>query len=182
MATNLTENQPIKNKKTSNTNKMLSNTFLNMRNIMVLLVLCKAAVLPARASEQGIVIGLVSVYSLACHTLYQLLRERKGLVTLVHVFWHCTRYFWKSHSPIRCILSHDVTSGTPTRTGPAHILIPHALTALQTRQLSIIWSKDPSCDVIMRLEVQEVKNPVIDFSCPRLPENMNQCHQTLSLA
>ena len=64
--------------------------------------------------------------SLACHTLYQLLRERKGLVTLVHVFWHCTRYFWKSHSPIRCILSHDVTSGTPTRTGPAHILIPHA--------------------------------------------------------
>ena len=76
--------------------------------------------------------------SLACHTLYQLLRERRGLVTLVHVFWHCTRYFWKSHSPIRCILSHDVTSGTPTRTGPAHILIPHAFLFMAAKNLSLL--------------------------------------------
>ena len=45
MATNVTENHPlnlIKNK-TSNTNKMLINTYSNLRYIMVLLVLCKDA-------------------------------------------------------------------------------------------------------------------------------------------
>ena len=44
MATNVTENYPIKNKQTSNTNKMWFTTFSNMRSIMVLLkVLCKEA-------------------------------------------------------------------------------------------------------------------------------------------
>ena len=41
MVTNMTENQPTN--KTSNTNKMLFTTFSNMKNIMVLLVLCKDA-------------------------------------------------------------------------------------------------------------------------------------------
>ena len=59
-------------------------------------------------------------------------------MTLVHVFWHCTWYFWKSHSPIRCILSHDVTSGTLTRTGPAHILIPHAFLFMAAKNLSLL--------------------------------------------
>ena len=44
MATNMTENQPIKkNKKTSNTDKMWFTTFSIMRSIMVLLILCKEA-------------------------------------------------------------------------------------------------------------------------------------------
>ena len=43
MATNVTENQPIKNKQTSNTNKMWFTTFSNMRSIIVLLVLGKEA-------------------------------------------------------------------------------------------------------------------------------------------
>ena len=48
MVTNVTENQPIffnliKNK-TSNTNKMLFNTFSNLKCVMVLLVLCKDAI------------------------------------------------------------------------------------------------------------------------------------------
>ena len=47
MATNVTENQPIVfnliKSKTSNTNKMLFNTFSNLRCIMVLLVLYKDA-------------------------------------------------------------------------------------------------------------------------------------------
>ena len=43
VATNVTENQPIIQNKTSNTNKMLFTMCSNMRSIMVLLVLCKVA-------------------------------------------------------------------------------------------------------------------------------------------
>ena len=44
MVTNVTESQRLKNnKKTSNTNEMLFNTFSNLRCIMVQLVLCKDA-------------------------------------------------------------------------------------------------------------------------------------------